>query len=335
MKTYYLLKIASLLSRYLPSWLGYWLCSFFGSILFYTDLSVRRAVMDNMRHVLSGAPARVRRDIARRVVTNTFKNYYDMVRLPHLSREDVERMVELHGVEHLEQAYAQGRGVIIISGHLGNFNLVAQLAAIRGYPVATIAEDIKPAKLYNYVNSLRARFGLKFIKAGSSQVRTIYRFLRNKGVLMLAADRDVSDTGVPVQFFDAMADLPAGPVVLALRLKCPLVPGHTIRLPNNKSVVYLYPPIELERTGDYEQDIRINLRRVAQVLEQMILKAPDQWVVLQRVWDKDYTVSVAGTSPSEGRPGEASEPLAPAPGTDLQGVPLPLSGSDHQPVISR
>jgi KDO2-lipid IV(A) lauroyltransferase len=126
---------------------------------------------------------------------------------------------------------------------------------------------------------------------GSSQVRTIYRSLRDGSVLLLAIDRNVTEAGVPVRFFDAVADLPGGPVELAMRLKVPLVPAVTYRLPNRKNVVIIRPPIEIERTGDNERDIETNLRKAVQVLEEFIIKAPDQWTVLQKVWDRDYTES--------------------------------------------
>src|SRR5437867_1626148 len=287
MKTYYLLRIASWLSRYVPSRTGYWLCAFFGGIIFYLKPSIRQAVMDNMRHVLPNSSERQRRTIARRVIRNNFKNYYDLVRLPHLKAEDVERMVAtVYGMEHWRNAFAQGRGVIIMSGHIGNFSLVVQLAAIRGFPVAIVGEDIKPPKLYDYVNYLRSSFGLKFIRSGSSEVRTIYKWLRSGGGLGLAVDRDYMNGGVPVQLFDAPADILPGPVVLALRLKTPLIPVHTVRLRDNSSIVTIYPPMELERTGDNERDVQVGLRKVAVFLEEIIRKAPDQWIILQRVWDR-------------------------------------------------
>lgn len=259
--------------------------------MFALGPSVRRSVLDNMRHVLPKASRRVRRDMGRRIVRNVLKNYYDLVRLPHQNAGDLERMITIRGIENLENACAQGKGVIMTSGHIGNFSIVAQIAAIRGFKVAIVTEDIHPPKLYDFVNHLRGRFGIKLIKTGTSEVRTIYRFLRDNGLLLLAADRDVTDEGQSAQFFDAPVDLPPGPVVLAARLNVPLIPAHTVRLPNNRSIVNIYPPLQLQRTGDNEKDTQANLRLIARVLEEMISKAPDQWVVLQRIWDREIITS--------------------------------------------
>src|SRR5919198_6339401 len=206
MKIYYLLLITSWLARWVPERLGYRLCSIVGGIVFFVRPSIRRAIMDNMRHILPRSSQRQRRTIARRVIRNNFKNYYDLIRLSHLTKEDVEHMVSaVHGMEHLDAAFARGKGAIIISGHIGNFNILPQIAIIRGYPVVAIAEDIKPQKLYNYLNRLRSHFGLRFINANSSQVRTIYKLLRGNGGLILAADRDVTEAREPVLFFDDVA----------------------------------------------------------------------------------------------------------------------------------
>jgi phosphatidylinositol dimannoside acyltransferase len=289
MKTYHLLRFSSWLTKWIPAPFAYWLCQLLGGILFYIKPSIRRTAVRNLRHVLPHASTLRRRSMARRIIRNNFKNYYDLVRLPHMSKQDLEDLVgRVEGFHHLEEAVARGKGVIVVTAHMGNFNLVPQLLMTRGFKGAVVAEDIKPEPLYSMVNELRSRFGLKFIRAGSSEVRTLYRHLKDNGVLGLAADRDVSDGGMPVKFFDAIAELPSGPVVLAYRMGIPLLPAITMRLRNNKSVVFVYPPIELIKTGDREADIEANMQKMARVLEQMVLKAPDQWVaLLQKIWDKE------------------------------------------------
>jgi len=307
MKSYYLFKIASWLSRWVPARIAYWFCSVLGGIVFYLSPGIRRAVLENLGHVLPQSSRRERRRLGRNVVRHVLKNYYDLVRLCHLKASDVEKMIPaIEGRDNLDNALKLGKGAICFSGHIGNFSLVAQIGAILGYSIAIVAEDIKPEKLYNFINRLRGQFGLKLIKTGSSQVRTIYKLLRGNGLLLLAVDRDVSDSGVPVRFFDGLVDMPEGPVVLSLRLGTPLIPLHTVRLPNNKCILTIHPPLELERTGDYETDVKVNMRKMAQAIEGLILNAPDQWVVLQRMWTGDYTGSTAESQDDAAPEGPAS-----------------------------
>ncbi|MEA2573527.1 MAG: phosphatidylinositol dimannoside acyltransferase, partial [Chloroflexia bacterium] len=266
MKTYYMLRIASALSRVFPARIGYWLASLVGGLVFYLTPSVRESVMDNLRHVLPRSTSHERRNLARKVIRNQLKNYYDVVRLPHMKPQDVRNMItSIEGLEHLDAAMKVGKGVLVTGGHIGNFSVVAQLARVLGYNAAIVAEDVKPEKLYQYINHLRGHFGVEMIRVGSAQVRTIFKFLRDGGMLMVAGDRDVSDNGLPVQFFDAVADLPSGPVVLSLRMKVPLLPCFTCRLPNNKNVLTIYPPMEWEITGDNDLDVEVNMRKLVRV----------------------------------------------------------------------
>ena len=266
-----------------------------------TNWRMRSVVLDNMSHVLPKSSRRLRRILARKIFGNVAKNYYDMIRVPNMSPADLERSITVHGIEHLDKALTLGKGAILITGHMGNFSIVAQLAAARNYNASVIVEDIEPPKLYEYVNKMRGHFGLKPLKMGSSEIRTIYKNLRNNEVLLFAVDRDVHDGGMPVPFFDGIADMPPGPLSLALRTGAALIPGYTLRFPDNTSVLILDAPLDLERTGDRDEDVRVNMRKIASILETYILKAPDQWVVLQRIWDKDYTkekvAEIAAPSP--------------------------------------
>lgn len=289
MKTYYLLRIATIVVRFVPPRLAYWMCSLIGGIVFTVNYGIRSAVLDNVQHVLPKASRRLKRILARKVIRNVMKNYYDVIRMPSMSTAALERNNTVHGIDNLEEALKLGKGVLLITGHIGNFSIVASLAASRNYKAAVVVEDLEPPVLHDYVSKLRGHFGLRLLKMGSSEIRTIYKLLRNNEILLLAVDRDVNDDGVPVRFFGEQADMPPGAVALALRTGAAIVPGYTLRLPDNTSVVIIDPAIELTRTGNRDEDLRINMEKVARILETYILKAPDQWVVLQRVWDKDYT----------------------------------------------
>jgi lauroyl/myristoyl acyltransferase len=291
MKTYYLMHIAGFLVRFVPPRLAYWLCSVIGGAIFMLNPQVRDAVLDNLGHVLPAASRRYRRKVARKIIRNAVKNYYDVVRLPRMSVDDLERTIDARGMENLDAALAQGKGAIVVGAHLGNFSVVAQIGAARGYKISIIAEDIKPPKLYDYVNKMRGRFGLKLIKLHSAQVRTIYHLLRNNEVLALALDRDVTGDGIPTMFFDALTPIPPGAVTLALRTGATVLTGRVERLPDNTSVILLDKPLEMVYTGDRDLDLKVNMRRVLARLEEYILHNPTQWVVLQRVWGRSLAAS--------------------------------------------
>src|SRR5438132_11881356 len=113
MRQYYLFRTGYILSKFLPAWLGYWLCSLAGGMVFYLVPSIRRGIMDNVRHVLPNSTEHQRRKVARKVIRNQYKNYYDLLRVPHLNVDDVNRMMEsVEGREYFDQALAAGKGFI-------------------------------------------------------------------------------------------------------------------------------------------------------------------------------------------------------------------------------
>src|SRR5579859_45179 len=285
MLTYYSLRFGMLLAAIVPHRLAYWLCSVVGNIAFFGNGTSRQAVWDNMRHVLGPQASRRQVDkLSRYVFRNTVKNYYELLCLPRLSQAELKQRVTVVGVENLDAARQGGHGVILFSGHIGNFNLAAQIAGGLGYPTNIIAEQMAPPRLHELVNGLRSRFGLKLIPLGPTAVRGIYHALRANEILGLAADRDLTENSVPVEFFGEITELPSGLAALSLRLNAPLVPVHVVRKSNDSSVVTVYPALELARTGDRDQDTLAGTRQIARVVEAMIRKTPEQWVVLQPVW---------------------------------------------------
>lgn len=285
MLTYYSLRVGLALAAVMPYWLAYGLCSVVGNLAFYANGGSRRAVLNNLRHVLGPtASPHLRRKTARAVFRNAVKNYYELLCLPRLSAADLDRRIKVVGGEILDEALKAGHGAIMFSGHIGNFNMAAQMSSTRGYPTNIVAEVMEPPKLHALVNGLRARFGIKMIPLGPAAVRGIYHALRANEVLGLAADRDLTANGVPIEFFGEVTELPSGLAALALRLGVPLIPLHVVRKANDASVIYVYPPLELARTGDREADALAGTRQIARLLEEMIRKTPDQWVVLQPVW---------------------------------------------------
>ena len=226
--------------------------------------------------------------LARRIIINQQKNYYDLMRLPHLSAADISALVDVQGMEHFEAALARGKGAILASPHLGNYNLATQIAVARQIKAHIIAERLRPPKAHELINGLRERLGLHLIPLDDPNLaRAIFKLLRAGEVLGLAMDREMTGNGLAVELCGRLATLPAGPVTLALRLGVPLVPVRVERLTNRRTTVHIYPVMVLERTGDMKRDIATGTQQLARLLEEMVRTTPDQWVVLQPVWPED------------------------------------------------
>ena len=286
MLTYLLFRLGGLVIPWLPLGLVYWLADRGGELGYVFAGAARRNLQGNLRHVLGEAAGSKRLETTcRQVFRNSARNTVDMLRLPCLTGEQVERLVTVHGYEHLEAARARGKGVVLTTAHFGEMEVAAQIAGVRGLRPVVLHERLHPQRLFDYVAGLRSRMGIQFVPIGdASALKLAFRTLRQNGLLGVVADRDVTDSGRVVRFFGADARLPDGHVTLALRTGAAIVIAFCLRQPGDKVEVFVEPPIILDATGDREADVERGMARVISVLERFIGANPEQWVYFQPVW---------------------------------------------------
>ena len=272
----------------LPLRAGYAVAQIAGRLVYWLSPARRRDVINNLRHVM-GRKARDRavRAAAREVFVNVAKNYVDLVRMPYIDVDDFyQRRLRYYGFdEHVLPAVAAGRGVIALSGHLGNPELGAQGMLPKGVKVFVLTEPLQPAKLSRLVDSLRACKGHSVAPVGFAGVRRAIQTLRQGGVIALMGDRDIEGPRASLPFFGEEAMMPTGPIEVALRTGATVIPSFCVRTEQGGVYAYLEEPLEMEQTGDMERDIRTNTLRFLARLEHRLRDHPDQWVVLESIWD--------------------------------------------------
>jgi lauroyl/myristoyl acyltransferase len=286
MAGYWMYRVLGAIIPLLPPSLGYPLFGWIGARFFDWFADAREPLRANLRHVLPEATPAERDRTARQTLRNHLKNYYDFFRSSRLTRADIARLVHVQGFENLEQALARGRGVIFITAHFGNLDIVGQTFAMRGYKVTTPAEHVRPEILYRHIVATRGAKGLKLIPVDGPLLELVRALKRNE-IIGLAADLDVTRSGTQVQFFDAPARLPDGHVQLALKTGAALLPAFSLRLQDNTFAAYAEPAIELAPSGDFQADVRAGVRQVALVMEEWIRRHPAQWVMFHEIWRSD------------------------------------------------
>jgi KDO2-lipid IV(A) lauroyltransferase len=283
MAGYWMYRVLGTLVPLIPPGLGYPLFGWIGARFFDWFADAREPLRDNLRHVMPTAPPGTRDQTAKNILRNHLKNYYDFFRSIRLTQTDIARIVNVHGFQNLEDALARGKGVVFITAHFGNLDIVGQTFAIHGYKVTTPAEHVKPEILYQHIVATRASKGLTIIPV-DGPLLSLVRALKRNEIVGLAADLDVTKSGIVVNFFDAPARLPDGHVQLALRTGAALLPAFSLRLPDNTFAAYAEPAIQLENTGHFQEDTRAGVEQVARVMEKWIREHPDQWVMFHRIW---------------------------------------------------
>jgi KDO2-lipid IV(A) lauroyltransferase len=177
---------------------------------------------------------------------------------------------------------ASGRGVIIALPHSGNWDHAGAYFCQQGIPLVTIAEILKPEKLFRKFLSYREAMGFEVLGLDSRAFVTLIRRAREKRLIALVADRDLSESGIVVDFFNHKAKMPAGPAALAIREGLPLVVAHVSY--TEVGIHIDFTEIALPDNDDEEARIRFTVQLMADAFAQGIAKNPQDWHMLQRIW---------------------------------------------------
>lgn len=284
MAGYYMYRLLGAIVPHIPARIGYNIFAAIGSTFFYLFADAREPLRDNLRHVMRGASRKRIDSTARHLLRNHLKNYFDFFRAAHLSGDQIKSMVEVQGLENLDRARSPGKGVIFITAHFGNLDIVGQTFALYGYDVTTPAEHVKPEILFQEIVRVRASKGMKIIPV-DGPLMSLVRALKRKEIIGLAADLDITGSGRVTSFFGQAAKLPDGYAQLALKTAAPILPAFCVRLPDNSFKAFAEEPIEIHASGDPASDVQSGVDRVVKVMEKWIGAYPEQWVMFHRIWE--------------------------------------------------
>jgi lauroyl/myristoyl acyltransferase len=281
---YALYRLIGTLTGPLSPRIGHRVACWVGRVLYFLSPRLRRVLSDNIRHVLGSDTSESRvQALTRQACVNVAKGHYDLFRLSRMTIHEIEAIIRLEGREHLDRALAEKRGVILISAHLGNLDLLGQLTLTFGVPVTGVAWHSQPERLFRYTLRMRSSHGLRLIPSDGPMIG-LFRALKNGEIVCLAADRDTADSVCEIDFFGVAARLPDGPIRLALRTGAALVPAFGFRLPDDTFLVQIESPIPLSENGDREADVVVGMEQVVAVMERHISEHPEQWLVAVPVW---------------------------------------------------
>jgi KDO2-lipid IV(A) lauroyltransferase len=285
--TLYLFRFAGWLCPHLPVRFGYWLFARFGDLMFLFTAKKQTTYFTNLRRVMGdqATPAKMNA-VARRAFQNLLKNYFDLFRAHALTQEEIRaQLVSIHGMEHLENAMKQGKGLIAGSAHFGAWDIFIHLAAIHlNAHVVVPNERLEPEKLFQFILDLRNSQGIEMVPLDVAP-RALIKALRAGQIAGLAFDRDITKTGPVVDFIGKPAQMPDGAIQLALKFGAPVIIAFSVRCPDNRSQVFIEPPLEFAKTGDTARDTREGVQRLANIMEKYIRQYPDQWLMFQKIWD--------------------------------------------------
>jgi lauroyl/myristoyl acyltransferase len=288
---YRLYALAAKVIPHLPYGFVLALARMIGLVAWLIAGSARRNATANMLHVLGphiratrAGRRRLRRTV-RGIFQNSARNYLEVLYLPHMQPEKIlSELQDITGIEHFEEAWAKGKGIILVSAHMGPFNHMAQWFWAKRYSVTIPVEHLKDERMLDLVLSLRRRQGVNFTPlGGSAPIRAMIAALRKNEVVLITGDRAVVGESVERNFFGAPARLPFGPFTLAQRTGAIMVSAIGWHETRNR-MGGRFAPITLALPEDQRHDPDKLHCKAIEAMEEVIRAHPDQWMVFEPVW---------------------------------------------------
>jgi KDO2-lipid IV(A) lauroyltransferase len=270
----------------LPRRLAYALAIVIARFAFVFARGARRTLQENLRAALPEVSERELRLITWNNFRNHSKAYADLMRLPRARVEELRPLLHLEGMEHQEAARTYGRGVLVVSAHMGSWEVAAAIWSATIAPVSLFAEDLEPRELYDWYRRTRARLGISVLPLSRAGLRQVVKALEAGEMVVTAIDRDILGSGIVMDFFGRPAHIPEGPAAIAIRKGTPLLPVCVYRLADDSYQAVGYPPIVAEPTGDRDRDLRHVMNRLVAHLEEIIRAHPEQWHMPHPVWER-------------------------------------------------
>src|SRR5262249_39431894 len=212
--------------------------------------------------------------------------WYETFALRSMPPEEVDRRFEIHGVEHLDRARAQGGGIVVALPPMGSWEAAGHWLALKGYRMAAVAEELKPQEVFDLFLRHRRALGMRIVPLveGGKVAETLVELLAQNHVIALVADRDLTGRGVPVEMFGATRLLPAGPALLSLSTGAPLCVAAVFTTEEGWRC-HIGEPLTIERTGNLRADVAALTRRVGAGFDRSISESPADWHMFQPAWE--------------------------------------------------
>jgi lauroyl/myristoyl acyltransferase len=295
-------RLAASIVPFIPLWLVYPSARLIGTLIWAFGGDLRRRVERNLRHVPTLASDPVALHHAERgVFEHMVLNYVDFLRGPHLTDKQVLAGWTTEGEDIINEAMRQGRGLIVVSAHFGNFEYGASRLGALGYLMITPAERMQPEELFTWFCKTRAHHNMRLFPADSREtLREMMNALKRNEMVLIAADRYIVGSSIEAPFFGEPARLPTSAIALALKTGAPIVASFSWRLGRGRSHGVVIPlDVQPEHTGTKdsgsaaarartEEGTARAVRLYTDQLERLITAHPEQWVsTLATVWETD------------------------------------------------
>lgn len=276
-----LVKLLGLLPRRAARAIG----AAIGWIAFHTLPRLRRVGMKNLALAFPNKSRAERRVTLRTMYRNLGWQLAEFCQMPRYTLEQANQFIRYEGLEHYLAARQRGRGVLVLTGHLGAWELSSFYHSLAGYPMCMVIRRLDNPLVDRLVNSIRCQHGNRVLHKNDFARGLIVAMRAEETVGVLMDTNMTPPQGVFVDFFGHAACTASGVARVAQRTGAAVVPGFLLWEPAEKRyVLHFLPALQLTHTGDDEQDTIANTQLFTSALEDVIRRWPEQWLWVHRRW---------------------------------------------------
>jgi len=260
-----------------------WMGRRMGDIVYYANLKRRMIAYANLKAAFPERTQYELKKINRAHFENLGMNVIELLKLPFMAKDFLKGRVKLENADRIKSSLEKGKGVIVLTAHFGNWEIASLAASLNGYTMSVFAREQKYERLNDLLNQFRQSTGCKVITKGFS-VKDIIRTLNNNGIVAMLSDQDAGASGVFVNFFNRPASTAPGIVVFSLKTGADILPSFIWRIEAGNHIASAGEAFRLINTGNKENDVKENLQKIADILEDYIKKFPEQWLWAHKRW---------------------------------------------------
>jgi phosphatidylinositol dimannoside acyltransferase len=273
--------------RALPEPLAYALFNLLADIFYRRNGKSVKRLRQNLTRVSSESSAAEIDSLVKAGMRSYLRYWCDTFRIQNWSKERIQSSVTVSNSNLLIDPMKHEKGVVVALPHSGNWDHAGAYFCSLGIPLVTVAEHLKPEALFQRFLEHRARMGFEVLTLDTRSFGTLMQRARDKRLIALVADRDLSRSGITVDFFGAPAKMPAGPALLAIRTGIPLIVAH---VSYTLSGIHIeFNSVDVPATGSEDEKVMVVVQKCADLFASGIKAHPADWHMLQRIWiDGDF-----------------------------------------------
>jgi len=280
---YYTYRFGQFIALVLPLRAVYFFAAALAQVYYCVAFHDRRFVKANLRIIFPEKSNRQLRKISRMVFRNFAKYLVDFFRFEKIDRQYIDKNIKLENLHYFDQVLAKNKGVVVLTAHLGNWELGGVVLSQLNYPFWAVALPHKNKKVNDFFDAQRNRKGVKVIAMGKA-VRSCITEIRNNHMVALVGDRDFSEKGILIDFFGKPTHFPEGPAALSLMTGASIVPGFMLRNHDDSFTLKIEKPIEFTPSGDKAKDLADLISVYKKIIQDYIYRYPEQWYVFRKFW---------------------------------------------------